>query len=75
MSYRSDFFDFLRTKGESVEAFRDNKRVYRYKKPQRRSKPKLFDESAPLCGPVKVFTREEIEEYQKQLELEKKVPI
>lgn len=76
MSYKSDFLDFLHTKGESVRAFTDDRRVYRYKKPAGKSKPKLFDDSVPLCGPVKVFTKEEIEEYQKQLEREKKkVPI
>ena len=76
MSFRSDFDNFLRTKGRAVEAFRDGKRVHYYKKPAGKSKPTLFDSNAPQCGPVKVFTKEEIEEYQKQLEREKKkVPI
>lgn len=75
MSFKNDFDNFLRSKGKSVEAFKDGKRVYRYKKPAGRSKPKLYDPDVLQCGPVKVYTREEIEEYKRQLEQERKNPV
>jgi hypothetical protein len=75
MSYKDDFSEHLKRigrKGRRILFPRDcTNRTFRYIPPRQKTKPDLFDPNAK-DGPVKVYTPEEIKEYEEALKQKKK---
>lgn len=67
-SFKDDFDKFFNSKKASRTLTPKDcaPKVSRYRAPKGKSKPVLFDPDAPQCGPVKVYTKEEIAEYERE---------
>jgi hypothetical protein len=66
MTFKKDLEELKKRKGKKIPIATKADYVSLYRRPAKSSKPNLIDPNAK-DGPVKIFTREEIEEYEKRL--------